>query len=176
MDSTVLKSIGSRAMSEGRDYLNLPSKEAFKDIDWLSISSIIAGLGAILILILFSAFVLWLLRAIALYSMANKKGDKLAFLAFIPYACLFVTGRIVGKTRLFGIDIDKPEYLLPLLLASMYLPFAGVLSSILFIFFYYGLLYKLYKQKWEGFAVVAIILSIFIPILQPLFLFYIKSK
>ena len=176
MESSALKSIVGKAVSEGKDYLNLPSAETLKSIDWLSITSILAGLGAVLIFIILSAFTLWLLRAIGLYIMAKKKGDKFAYLAFIPYACLFVTGRIVGKTKLFGIEIDYPEYILPLLILSMFLPFTTTLASILFTLFYYGLLFRLYQEKWRGFATVATILSIFIPILQPFFIFCIRNK
>ena len=40
---------------------------------------------------------------------------------------------------------------------------------------YYGLLYKLYKVKWKGFATVATIISLFVPILQPIFIFFLRN-
>ena len=55
--------------------------------------------GGWLILIAFSALVLWLIRAIGLYKMAKKENDKYAFLAFVPYGGLFVMGRIIRKNK-----------------------------------------------------------------------------
>ena len=175
MYSITLKDLIEKAVSYAQEYLNLPTKESIKNIDWSSLQSIVTTIGIWLILITFSAFGIWLIRSIGIYTMEKKKNDKLAFLAFIPYGCLFIMGRIVGKIRLFGIEIEYPEYILPLLLFTMTLPFTSSLSTILFVLFYYGILYKLYKLKWKGFATVATVISIFVPIIQPFFLFFIKN-
>jgi len=158
-----------------QESLNLPSVESLQNIDWTNIKSIITSIGLSLILISFSALVLWLIRAIGLYKMAKNQNDKLAFLAFLPYGGNFIMGRIVGKIKLFGIEIDYPELILPILIVTMLIPGGALLSTILFIFFYYGILYKLYKSKWKGFAAVATIISLFVPIFQPLFIFFIRN-
>lgn len=176
MYSVTLKDLIEKAYLALQEYLNLPSKEALSSVDWTNISSVISTVGLWLVLILFSALVLWLVRAIGLYKMARKNNDNLAFLAFIPYGSMFVIGRIIGKCRLFGIEIEYPEYVLPALLFTMALPFTSSLSTILFAFFYYGILYKLYKLKWKGFAAVATIISLFVPLFQPLFIFFLRNS
>ena len=175
MYSITLKDLVEKALYLAKEYLNIPGIDNLKNVDWSSILSIVSSIGMWIILIAFSAFSLWLLRSIGIYKMAKNNGDKLAFIAFIPYGCLFVMGRIIGKARLFGIDIEYPEYILPALLITMALPFTSSLSTILFVLFYYGILYKIYKLKWKGFAVVSTIISIFVPFVQPFFLFFIKN-
>lgn len=176
MYSVTLKDLIEKAYSALQEYLNLPSKEALNSVDWTNIQSILTTVGLWLVLMLFSALVLWLIRAIGLYKMARKNNDKWSFLAFIPYGSMFVMGRIIGKTKLFGIEIEYPEYVLPALLFTMALPFTSSLSTILFAFFYYGILYKLYKLKWKGFAAVATIISLFVPVIQPFFMFFLRNN
>lgn len=121
-------------------------------------------------------FILWLLKAIGLYKMSKKKGDKYAFLAFIPYFCLYTQGKIVGKTTLFGIRIEHTELVLPLLIVSSMLPFSKPLSLFLLLICYLAILYKIYKLKIPNFAIVLLILSIILPITQPFILFFIRNK
>ena len=175
MYSKTLSDLVKKAYTALQDSLSLPSLESLKNIDWTDIGSAIATIGAVIIVIAFSALVLWIIRAIGLYKMASDKKDKYAFLAFVPYGGTFVMGRIIGKTKLFGIEITYPELLLPILLVTMLIPGGASLSSILFVFFYYGILYKLYKLKWKGFAVVATIISLFVPVFQPIFIFFIRN-
>lgn len=175
MDSKLLRDLVKKAYSALQDTLNLPSLNSLKNLDWTDIGSTLATIGGWIILIAFSALVLWIIRAIGLYKMAKDKDDKYAFLAFVPYGGTFIMGRIIGKTRLFGIEITYPEFLLPLLLGTMLVPGGAPLSSILFVFFYYGILYRLYKLKWKGFATVATIISLFVPVLQPIFIFFIRN-
>ena len=175
MYSQALADLVKKAYSALQEYLNLPSLESLKNIDWTNISSALTTIGSILILIVFSAFALWIIRAIGLYKMAKAKKDKFAFIAFVPYGGTFVMGRVIGKTKLFGIEITYPELLLPILLGTMLVPGGAPLSSILFVFFYYGILYKLYKLKWKGFATVATVISLFVPVFQPIFIFFIRN-
>lgn len=142
----------------------------------IDIASVTKNIFYIIITILTSVIVLWLLKAIGLYTMAKKKGDKYAFLSFIPYGCLFIKGRIIGNTKLFGIEISKPELILPLLILTMHLPFAKSFSMILLILFYYAILYKIYQKQVPNFSVVLLVLSIFIPITQPFILFIIRNS
>ncbi|MDD3303432.1 MAG: hypothetical protein PHP54_00770 [Clostridia bacterium] len=121
-------------------------------------------------------FVLWLLRAIGLYKMSKKKGDSYAFLAFIPYFCLYIQGKIVGKTRLFGIEIEHTELVLPLMIISTMLPFGKPIALLLFFISYFAILYRLYSLKVPNFAILLLILSILLPFLQPFILFTIRNK
>jgi hypothetical protein len=108
--------------------------------------------------------------------MARNRNDKYAFLAFIPYACLYTEGSIVGKTKLFGIEIEHTELVLPILLISTLFPFTCSISYFLLILSYYGILYRIYQQQVPNSAIVLIILSILFPILQPFFIFFIRNK
>ncbi len=157
-------------------YFNIPIQDYLKDISWNSIQNIltISSIALIISIILFAT--LWLLKSVALYTMAKNKDDKYAFLSFVPYGCLVVMGKIAGKNKIWGIEVEKTEYLLPLLLITTLLPFSEIISIILFVFFYYGILYRIYKEKWKQFAIVGTILSFFIPLLQPIFLFIIRKK
>lgn len=175
MYSQTLTDLVKKAYLALQESLNLPTLDSLKNIDWSNIGNIITTIGITLILIAFSALALWLIRAIGLYKMAKNNNDKLAFLAFIPYGATFIMGRIIGKTKLFGIEITYPELVLPLLIITMLIPGSAALSTILFVFFYYGILYKLYKLKWKGFAAIATIISLFVPIFQPIFLFFIRN-
>lgn len=175
MYSETLTDLVRKAYEALQESLNLPTLENLQNIDWTDFRNAIATVGLWLILIAFSALVLWLIRSIGLYKMAKNQNDKLAFLAFVPYGSTFIMGRIVGKTKLFGIEVTYPEYLLIILIVTMMLPVSASLSTILFVFFYYGILYKLYKLKWKGFATIATIISLFIPVFQPIFLFFIRN-
>ena len=65
--------------------------------------------------------------------MAKERDRSFAWLAFVPFGCFFIYGIILKKTKLFGIEIDHPECLLPALLLSSFLPYVGPFASILFI-------------------------------------------
>lgn len=171
-----LDSIVNTIMSKGSDYLDLPSTKELKNINWESITDIFQGIGLAIIIILLSSIVLYLFKNIGLYVMAKNENEKTAFLTFVPYGFLYVLGKTVGKTKLFGIEIEYPEYLLPALLISMFLPFACVISNIIFIICLYGLLYRLYEKKSASFSTVLLILSIVFPPLIPFFIFALRNK
>lgn len=166
------------------DFSNLMNNEYYNmildklnlsELSKIDFSNIATSILYVLIALLTSVIVLWLLKAIGLYTMAKRNGDKYAFLSFIPYGCLFVKGRIIGDTKIFGIEISKPEFILPLLVLTMHLPFAKTLSMLLFTIFYYGILYRLYQKQVPNFAIVLLILSIFIPFIQPFIIFFIRN-
>lgn len=99
MYSETLSDLVKKAYNALQESLNLPTLESLKNIDWTDIGSALATIGGVIILILFSALALWIIRAIGLYKMAKKKNDKLAFLAFVPYGGTFVMGRIIRKNK-----------------------------------------------------------------------------
>lgn len=136
-------------------------------------STFLIGIG----IIFTTTFILWIFRAIGLYKMAKNNGDKYAFLAFIPGFCFYTQGKIVSNTKIFGIQIEHAEFLLPfLLLSMMFIPITKPLVFILFTLFYLALLYRIYQQQVPNFAIILLILSIFIPFLQPFILFFIGNS
>lgn len=156
-------------------YRTFLEKIDLSEISNINFSEITSTLIYIALALITSAFLLWLLKAIGLYTMARKNGDEYAFLAFIPYGCLYTKGKIIGKTKLFGIEISHPEWILPLLLVAKMLPFGKMISMFLFTIFYYGILYRIYQKQTPNFAIILLILSIIIPFTQPFILFFIRN-
>lgn len=171
-----LKSTTDSILSKIGEMANFPTMEQLSTIDWSSIRSILSVLGTAILLILLSTFVLYILKGIGLYTINKRHGNKLAWLSFIPYGCFYTFGKAVGKTRLYGIEIENPEFLLPGIVLAGILPYTKGLCMILFVFAFYGLLYRLYQNKVPSFAIVLLILSILLPILPPIFIFAIRKK
>ena len=153
-----------------------PTSEEIKNIDWTNITTILGTISIILIITIVFLISLYLLKSIGLYTMAKKESKNFAWIAFIPFGCLFSYGLITGKTKIFGIEIDHPEFLLPTLILSSYLPYVGPLGTILFILAYFGILYRVYQTRTPNFATVLLILSIVVPVLSPIVLFAIRNK
>ena len=131
----------------------------------IDFSRLTSQILSITFLVIVSIIFLWLIKAIGLYTMAKNSGDKYAFLAFIPYGCLYTN----------GIEINNAAILLPLLVLCMFLPFTKCLVSMLFIFAYFGVLYRLYQKQVPNYATVLLIFSVILPILQPFFIFFIRN-
>ncbi len=158
------------------DILNVPTSNQVMNINWTSIASIIGTISLMLIFVTIAILVLYFLRAIGLYTIAKNRNRSFAWLAFIPFGCFFIYGIILKKTKLFGVEIDHPELLLPALLLSSFLPYVGPFASVLFILCKFGLLYRIYEMQAPRHAILYLILSIFIPVAPAIILFGIKDK
>lgn len=161
-----------------RDVLNLIVTKAQEILNMgkIDISNISKAVISTFLIFSITCIILWLIKGIGLYTMAKNRNDKYSFLAFIPYACLYTKGKIVGKTKLFGIEIEHTEFVLPIILISTMFPYTCAISFFLFIFAYYGILYRLYQEQIPNSAIVLLILSILFPVLQPFFIFFIRNK
>jgi len=173
---TKLNELISSIIGKSSEMLNAPTAEQIQKIDWTSITAILSTISIILILTIVFLISLYLLKSIGLYTMSKKEGKDFAWLAFVPFGCLFTYGFITGKTKIFGIEIDHPEYVLPALLVTSCLPYVGCIGTALFILAYFGMLYRVYQTRTPNFATVLLILSILIPILSPIILFAIRNK
>lgn len=173
---TKLNELISTIVSKVAELLNAPSAEQIQKIDWSSITAILSTISIILIISIIFLVSLYLIKSIGLYTMAKKQGKEFAWLAFVPFGCLFTYGLITGRTKIYGIEIDHPEYLLPALLISSCLPFVGCIGTIIFILAYFAMLYRVYQTRTPNFAVVLLILSIVIPLLSPIVIFAIRDK
>jgi uncharacterized membrane protein len=156
------------------DFLLIKLKH-FTNLESMDLNNLKGIILTYLFIITVSLFILWLIKAIGLYTMAKNRHDKFAFIAFIPYFCMYTKGKILGKTKIFGIEIPQPEFLLPFILISMLFPYTRILSILLFIVCYYAILYKIYKMQVPNVAIVLIVLSIILPVLQPFFIFFIRN-
>ncbi|MBQ8042538.1 MAG: hypothetical protein IJ272_00095 [Clostridia bacterium] len=173
---TKLNDIVSSIIGKASELLNAPTAEQIQRIDWSSITAILGTISIILILTIVFLISLYILKSVGLYVMAKKEGKNFAWLAFVPFGCLFTYGFITGKTKVFGIEVDHPEYLLPALLVSSCLPYVGCIGTVLFILAYFAMLYRIYQTRTPNFATVLLILSILVPILSPIILFAIRNK
>lgn len=173
---TKLNEVATMIIDKMKILLNAPSSKEIMNIDWSDIGMILGTISIILILAIISIVALYLLRAIGLYIMSKKEGKDFAWLAFVPFGCFFTYGFITGKTKIFGVEVDHPWFLLPALLLSSTMPYVGCFSSILFILVYYAMLYRVYQTRIPNFAAVLLILSILVPILPPIILFAIRNK
>lgn len=174
--SLSLNNIVTKILTKIADILNIPDTETLKNINWENIQEAITTIGITLIIALVFLIIMYIFKSIGLYKILKKDGCNLAWLSFVPYGCLYSIGKAVGKTKLYGIEIINPEFLLPALIISNMLPFMCGLSSILFILAFFGLIYRLYQSKTPNFAVVLTILSILLSILIPFFIFAIRKK
>lgn len=174
--SLSLNNIVTKILTKIADVLSIPDTETLKNINWENIQEAITTIGITLIIALVFLIIMYIFKSIGLYKILKKDGCNLAWLSFVPYGCLYSIGKAVGKTKLYGIEIINPEFLLPALIISNMLPFMCGLSSILFILAFFGLIYRLYQSKTPNFAVVLTILSILLPILIPFFIFAIRKK
>lgn len=173
---TKLNELVSTIISKISDILNTPTAEQINKINWSDITAILGTISIILIVSIIFLVSLYLLKSFALYTMVKRKNKGFAWLAFVPFGCLFTYGLILEKTKIFGIEIDHPEYLLPSLLITSCMPFVGCIGTILFILAYFAFLYRVYQTKTPNFAVVLLILSIIVPLLSPIILFAIRNK
>ena len=173
---TKLNELVSMIMDKTGELLNAPTMNEIQQIDWSNIAAILGTISLFLILAIIFVIGLYIIKSVGLYTMAKKEGADFAWLAFVPFGCLFTYGFITGKTKIFGIEVDHPYLVLPALLVSSWLPYIGCLSTILFILAYFAMLYRVYQTRTPNFATVLLILSIIVPILSPIILFAIRNK
>lgn len=173
---TKLNELVSSIISKISEFLNAPTAEQIQQIDWSSITAILGTISIILIVTVIFLITLYLLKSFGLYTMAKREGKDFAWLAFVPFGCLFTYGLITGKTKIYGVEVDHPEFLLPALLVSSCLPYVGCIGTVLFILIYFAFIYRIYQSRTPNFAAVLLILSIIMPILSPVILFAIRNK
>ena len=84
-------------------------------------------------------FALWLvafiLQGIGLYKMAKKQNIKQAFLAFVPFAKIYLVGKIAGEISFFGHRVQRLGFyamLLEIVLSIFYI-FMSVAMCILYV-------------------------------------------
>lgn len=141
------------------------------------LATLFSNLSAILIIFITLFIILYFLKAIGLYIIAKNKNISFSYFSFVPLGFFYVLGKIVGKTRIYGIEIDKPEYLLIFfLLSAVILPFYRVLTFFVFLLTFYALLYRLYESLTYSFRIPLILLSITFPFLIPVFIFGLRNK
>lgn len=131
-----------------------------------AIMAFILGLGiGFVLLIGLAGLAAYILMALALMTMADRKGIENAWLAFIPVVNMFVLGSILEELDFFGTKIEKPEMILPILaLASFFFSSFGFVGSVISLFSFvvsllaYFQLVEMYKKGSGIFYLVLLVL------------------
>jgi len=137
--------------------------------------NIFALIGSMFIFFVIGGLVLYVLSSLGLMKIAQSKGIENSWLAWIPFANLYIMGKIVGPFKLI-IDISKPEVVLPILVLCSVIPLIGFLCSIAGMILYYGVLYNIYSQYKQKSAQTMLILSILLFFMSPIYLFNIGQE
>lgn len=175
MDQNNLNDISNFINQKISEFLRLPDTNSLQNVDWTNINSILSLLSNTLVTAALTIIILWLIRSIGIYTMARKRNDELAFLAFVPYFCFYTMGKIIKETNLYGIKINRAEFILPALIISMSFPFAAPISITLFVLVYNAILYRIYQEQCPNFSIILVILSVILPFVVPFILFFIRN-
>lgn len=139
-----------------------------------------AFMGAFAFMAVLIAIALYVIFAIGLMNIANRKGIENAWLAFIPIAQLYILGLIIKELKIFSFEVPSPELVLPIAgVATIVLgaiPFIGFILSIANIILNVAALYTLYLMYIPAKAMIYTILGIIFPILTPFFVFSIRNE
>ncbi len=139
--------------------------------------TVLAGSIIIILLLLVVALVFYVLNSIALMTMANNRGIDNAWLAWIPFGCFYIAGKLSGPTKIGEYKIPTEWALNGVLLAKLLfhnVALLGPVSSLLFIVYGLYVVHMIYKQYAEQSAVLYTVFSVIG--LAPIFLFMIRNN
>ena len=143
---------------------------------------IAAAMAAVGILALFFVLVglaFYVLKSIALSTMAANRGIDKPWLAWLPIADLYITGLLVGDMDIFGYHLDNMGLWCPVifvgggLLSSI--PHIGALFSLALLVFTIIFVYKLFTIYSPQQAVLYTVLSVLLG-LYSIFLFVVRNN
>lgn len=131
-----------------------------------------------LIVFLFAA-ILYVISALAIKAMADRRQIENSWLAFVPFANLYIMGLLIGKVTVGSYEINQTELVLPgIALGSALLsglPIIGSLISLASAVAFFFALYKIYMLYAPDKAILYTVLSVF-GITVPFLLFSIKDR
>lgn len=171
-----LNSIFQKVIDKIVTFFNLPSNKQLQNVDWSNFESVLSIIGTTLVIFLILGIAMYLLKSIGLYQIMKKENIPNAWISFIPFGFTYAIGKIIGKTKLYNIEIENPEYVLPIIILVNSSQFMCGISSIIYVLTFWGLIYRLYQKKVPTFAITLTILSILLPPLIPLYIFAIRKK
>jgi hypothetical protein len=141
--------------------------------------AVLAALGAISLLFAVVGLVFYILKSIALMTMASKRGIDNPWLGWIPIAALYIMGSLVGEMDILDFHLDNLGLWCPIIIVGGSLlsgiPFLGAISGIALLIFAIMFTHKLFSLYAPQEAVLYTILSILL-LLLPVFLFIVRNK
>ncbi|MBN2851199.1 MAG: hypothetical protein JXQ23_00525 [Clostridia bacterium] len=146
------------------------------------LSSFVTGMGifyTILRILFFIGF--YLLFSYGLFTIANKRGDKNAILAWIPIANFYLLGTFIGDFDIAGKPMKNVEVLLPVAVVLYYvfgsIWYIGYLLAAVCLLFIIYALYTYYRNAVPEKALFYTIISAILPTISiPVIFFLIKDK
>ncbi len=139
----------------------------------------IAFVGMLFFILIFIAIAvtIYVFSSFALYKMAKNRGINNPWMAWIPFANMWIWGEL--GNYFYRLD-NAPKENLPILLLVFTLggliPIIGFASTIIALVLQYMVLYQIYKHTTPNNAVVFLVLSIIFPVTMPFFLFAQRNK
>lgn len=135
--------------------------------------AVMGGFFFVLLIILIVGYVL---MALGLMGMANKKNLENTWMAWVPVANMWLLGQLI-ETIDFG-ENKIPNASIILVVGSFisFVPVVGTILSLAFLVVLYASYYKLYKMFAPGKEVLYLVLSIVVGISMPVILFIIRNN
>lgn len=138
---------------------------------------VLAFFGAFAFVAFLIGLIFYLAFAFGLMTIAKRRGIDNAFLAFIPFAQLYILGQVIRELKIFSYDVPQPELVLPIaaLVASFggAIPLIGWLLPLANLVLLLGAYYALYEIYSPGNALIYTILS---PFIGPFLVFAIRNN
>ncbi|MEN1760274.1 hypothetical protein [Anoxynatronum sibiricum] len=140
---------------------------------------IAALFGTFFLFFFLIAIASYVLAALGLYTMAQKRNIENPWVAWIPVAQLYILGKVIRTLNIGGYEVPQVELVLPgIAIASAVLgmiPLIGTVISIAAAVVSLFALHKLYKLHRPDQAVLYLLLSIIIPFMGPVFIFLMRN-
>ncbi len=145
-------------------------------------ASFITGLGVFAIVLqVFFYIGFYVMFCYGLYSIAMRRGEKDAILAWIPLANFYLLGNMIGNFSIVNKEMKNIEILLPIAVLIYYLIggsifFGYLIAAVCLLFIVYAL-YTFYDQVQPERAMFYTIISAILPTVSiPIIFLLIKDK
>lgn len=118
-------------------------------------------------------------HAVGLYGMAENAGIDCCWLAFIPIAQYYLTGKIIRDLKVCGLTIEKPEWVLVAIpfVSSLALvsPVLGAIVSIVAFVITILATYQLFVLYKDNSGILTLLCAI-LPFVYPFVIFSLRNK
>lgn len=141
--------------------------------------AVMAALGAVSLLFAIVGLVFYILKSIALMTMASNRGIDNPWLGWIPIADLYIMGLLVGEMDILNFHLDNLGLWCPVIIVGgsllIGIPVLGAIFGIVLLIFTIMFTHKLFSLYAPQEAVLYTILSILL-FLLPVFLFIVRNN
>ena len=140
---------------------------------------IFAIIASFFLFFLVVGIAIYVLGALGLYTMAKNKNIENPWLAWIPIIQLYVMGRIIRRLKIGEYEVPQVEMVLPLVAVGgtifSVIPLIGGLVGIVALVIELFALHRLYTMYRPDEAVLYLIISVVLPFMGPVFIFFMRN-